>query len=158
PRAAALQDLRGERAPRGCRARGCGDRRPRAPHEHALSAHGAEVLRRGGAPRGARRGRRHGRSEARDRARRERTPRSPPAPRPDLGPLRARPERGGSPMKRFLFVSALALAALRSAAAPLPLPDAPVLLVIPDPAAFDAALGGGFRAALTGEMSQDDPV
>jgi hypothetical protein len=47
-----------------------------------------------------------------------------------------------------------------SAAAPasLPLPDAPVLLVIPDAAAFDAALGGGFRQALTGELSQDDPV
>src|SRR5262249_38527629 len=61
-------------------------------------------------------------------------------------------------MKRVLFAFTLALVALPTAAAPLPLPDAPVVLVITDAPAFDAALGGGFRAALTGEMSQDDPV
>jgi len=40
----------------------------------------------------------------------------------------------------------------------LPLPAAPVRLVIPDVPAFDAALGGGFRRALTGEMESEDPV
>ncbi len=40
----------------------------------------------------------------------------------------------------------------------LPLPDAPVRLVIPDAVAFDAALGGSFRAAATGEIGGDDPV
>ncbi|MBL8113022.1 MAG: hypothetical protein JNK60_09070, partial [Acidobacteria bacterium] len=41
---------------------------------------------------------------------------------------------------------------------PLPLPDAPVQLVIPDPAAADRALTGGFRKALTGTLEETDPV
>jgi hypothetical protein len=40
----------------------------------------------------------------------------------------------------------------------LPLPEAPVRLVIPDARAFDAALGGAYRKALTGEAAEDDPV
>lgn len=54
----------------------------------------------------------------------------------------------------------LALVATRPAHAggALPLPDAPVRLVIPDVAAFDAALGGSFREALTGTLGEDDPA
>lgn len=37
-----------------------------------------------------------------------------------------------------------------------PLPDAPLRLVIPDVRAFDAALGGSFRAALTGSVPESD--
>src|SRR5574340_473859 len=40
----------------------------------------------------------------------------------------------------------------------LPLPDAPVRLVIPDPTAFDAALTGSFRAAATAQLRSDDPL
>jgi hypothetical protein len=60
----------------------------------------------------------------------------------------------------MLLVSALAVRAAESPApkAPLPLPDAPVRLVIPDAAAFDAALSGSFRSALTGEIDENDPV
>jgi hypothetical protein len=65
-------------------------------------------------------------------------------------------------MKPKLLVFTLAAlpfaASLAAAPAGLPLPDAPVVLVIPDASAFDAALGGGFRAALTGGLSEDDPV
>jgi hypothetical protein len=43
------------------------------------------------------------------------------------------------------------------AAAP-PLPPAPVRVVIEDPAAFDAALSGAFRRALTGKPQDGDPV
>jgi hypothetical protein len=39
----------------------------------------------------------------------------------------------------------------------LPLPEAPVRLVIPDPAAFDKALSGSFRNALQGEAAAEDP-
>ncbi|HEV8267874.1 MAG TPA: hypothetical protein VGR00_06565 [Thermoanaerobaculia bacterium] len=41
---------------------------------------------------------------------------------------------------------------------PLPLPDAPVQLVIPDAKAFDRALAGGFRQALDGTLAASDPV
>jgi hypothetical protein len=63
-------------------------------------------------------------------------------------------------MRKLVLAAALGLASLGAAAAgpSLPLPDAPVLLVIPDAGAFDRALGGGFRAALTGELSESDPV
>ncbi len=40
----------------------------------------------------------------------------------------------------------------------LPLPPAPVRVIIPDPKAFDAALSGGYRSFLTGASSEDDPV
>jgi hypothetical protein len=50
-------------------------------------------------------------------------------------------------------------AALARAAEPaLPLPDAPVRLVIPDAAAFDAALSGAFRRAATGDVEANDPL
>ncbi|HJV89186.1 MAG TPA: hypothetical protein VJ623_02685 [Holophagaceae bacterium] len=42
--------------------------------------------------------------------------------------------------------------------APLPLPDGPVRLVIPEAAAFDAALKGGYREFLTGEPREGDPL
>ena len=44
------------------------------------------------------------------------------------------------------------------AAAPLPLPPAPLRLVIADGPAFDAALGGQFRAFLSGRAKADEPV
>jgi hypothetical protein len=44
------------------------------------------------------------------------------------------------------------------AAAELPLPPAPVRVVITDPAAFDAALTGAFRRVLVGQPEEDDPV
>lgn len=40
----------------------------------------------------------------------------------------------------------------------LPLPDAPIRIVIPDPAAFDAALKGGYRDFLSGQSNESDPV
>lgn len=40
----------------------------------------------------------------------------------------------------------------------LPLPKAMIRLAIPDVAAFDAALGGGFRKALYGTLPEDDGV
>jgi hypothetical protein len=40
----------------------------------------------------------------------------------------------------------------------LPLPDAPVRLVIPDAPAFDAALAGSFRRAAVGEIDAADPL
>jgi hypothetical protein len=40
----------------------------------------------------------------------------------------------------------------------LPLPKAPVRILIRDVAAFDAALTGSYRRALTGEPEEDDPV
>ena len=40
----------------------------------------------------------------------------------------------------------------------LPLPDAPVRLLIPDADAFDAALGGGFGRAARGDLDPDDPL
>jgi hypothetical protein len=52
----------------------------------------------------------------------------------------------------------LVLCAASAGAAELPLPKAPVRVVIPDAAAFDAALGGSFRKALTGETEESDPV
>jgi hypothetical protein len=41
-------------------------------------------------------------------------------------------------------------------AAPLPLPDAPVRLVVPDPSALDAALTGEFRRFLTGRPREGE--
>jgi hypothetical protein len=45
-----------------------------------------------------------------------------------------------------------------AADAGLPLPAAPVRVLIPDAAAFDAALGGAYRRAFNGEASEDDPL
>ena len=45
-----------------------------------------------------------------------------------------------------------------AAEAPLPIPPAPVRLVIPDVPAFDAALEGSFRRALTGAPAEGDPL
>jgi hypothetical protein len=55
----------------------------------------------------------------------------------------------------------LALAALLAAtlaAEPLPLPEAPLRIVVPDAAALDAALTGEFRAFLSGAPRQGEPV
>lgn len=40
----------------------------------------------------------------------------------------------------------------------LPLPEAPLVLVVPDAAALDRALAGGFRTALDGETKESDPL
>jgi len=53
---------------------------------------------------------------------------------------------------------ALAAALSLAAQAPLPLPDAPLRMVIPDVAAFDAALTGDFRRFLTGKPRDGEPV
>lgn len=61
-----------------------------------------------------------------------------------------------------LLAAALLLGALSGAAlplqagGPLPLPEAPVRVAIPDPAAFDAALSGGYRDLLTGHPGDGD--
>ena len=76
------------------------------------------------------------------------------------------PARAGRPEARALRVPAAALVILTAFAGPaayatdqrLPLPDAPVRLVIPDAVAFDAALGGSFRGAATGEVEAADPL
>ena len=60
-------------------------------------------------------------------------------------------------MIRFILCSILALFTLQ-AQTPLPLPDGPVRLVIPDAAAFAAALKGSYRAILKGEPRADDPL
>lgn len=56
------------------------------------------------------------------------------------------------PMVLFLLAAGLA------AQSPLPLPDAPLRLLIPDVAAFDAALTGPYRQFLAGDPSPQDPV
>ena len=61
-------------------------------------------------------------------------------------------------MKAPAAVLLLALAPAAGAAAGPPLPPAPVRVVIEDPAAFDAALTGAFRGALTGKAKEGDPV
>lgn len=52
----------------------------------------------------------------------------------------------------------LAAAVLRAGDGPLPLPEAPVRLVIPDAAAFDSALKGAWRGLLSGQARAEDPV
>lgn len=61
-------------------------------------------------------------------------------------------------MRTALLALCLAAPAALATDGGLPLPDAPVRVVIPDAAAFDAALTGAFRGALTGELPEDDPV
>jgi hypothetical protein len=56
------------------------------------------------------------------------------------------------------LLAALPLAARAEDAALLPLPDGPVVLVIPDAPVFDRALSGGFRKALSGTLPKSDPV
>ncbi len=56
-----------------------------------------------------------------------------------------------------LMVSGVGLAATASDP-PLPLPPAPVRLVIPDVPAFDKALTGPFRRALEGQPAEGDPL
>lgn len=58
-------------------------------------------------------------------------------------------------MKRAFLLAACSIVV---SATSLPLPPAPVRVVIPDPSAFDAALGSGYRAFLTGASPEDDPV
>lgn len=60
-------------------------------------------------------------------------------------------------MIRSILLSTLVTLALH-AQSPLPLPDGPVRLVIPDASAFDAALKGGYRDVLNGEPREDDPL
>jgi hypothetical protein len=60
-------------------------------------------------------------------------------------------------MNRSLLLAALTTFLAR-AATPLPLPQAPVRVVIPDPDAFDAALASGYRQFLTGASDENDPV
>jgi hypothetical protein len=55
-----------------------------------------------------------------------------------------------------LVLAALLAAAL--AAEPLPLPEAPLRIVVPDAAALDAALTGEFRAFLSGAPRAGEPV
>jgi hypothetical protein len=58
-----------------------------------------------------------------------------------------------------VFASCLALSSMAAGADPgLPLPPAPIHLVIPDVAAFDAALTGAYRRALLGAPEDGDPL
>ena len=60
-------------------------------------------------------------------------------------------------MKKWVMGIVLALPAF-ARAAELPLPEAPVRVVIPDAAAFDAALTGAYRNALSGKLTEGDPL
>lgn len=57
-----------------------------------------------------------------------------------------------------MIVAALLAVPAFAADRPLPLPDAPVRLVIPDAVAFDAALRGRWRLGLEGKAEVGDPV
>lgn len=59
-------------------------------------------------------------------------------------------------IRAMLFATLTSLALLGQA--PLPLPDGPVRVVIPEASAFDAALKGGYREFLTGEPREGDPL
>lgn len=60
------------------------------------------------------------------------------------------------PRPSLILASAAAMVA--AAESPLPLPNAPVRVVIPDAAAFDLALRGAYRNFLTGASGNEDPV
>jgi len=60
-------------------------------------------------------------------------------------------------MKARMLMMIVALPTL-ARAADLPLPEAPVRIVIPDAAAFDAALTGAYRNALSGKPAESDPL
>lgn len=59
---------------------------------------------------------------------------------------------------RPLILLILAASRLPAAESPLPLPNAPVRMVIPDAAAFDRALQGAYRDFLQGATGNEDPV
>lgn len=61
-------------------------------------------------------------------------------------------------MKTLALLVAAGLALPAAGQTPLPLPEAPVVLVSTDPASLDRALGGGFRKALAGTAAPEDPV
>ncbi len=63
-------------------------------------------------------------------------------------------------MKRAILVAITLTAAwpATAGAAGLPLPQAPVRVLIPDVAAFDVALTGAYRRAFLGEPEENDPV
>ena len=56
------------------------------------------------------------------------------------------------------FLLLLTASLLTATESPLPLPNAPVRVVIPDAAAFDTALRGAYRDFLTGASGNEDPV
>lgn len=60
-------------------------------------------------------------------------------------------------MIRAMLLSTLTAFVLQGQT-PLPLPDGPVRLVIPEASAFDAALTGGYREFLNGEPKEGDPL
>ncbi len=60
--------------------------------------------------------------------------------------------------RHVLLLVLLAAAVPAAAASPLPLPDAPVVLRISDVGAFDRALSGGLRKALSGKLPAADPA
>lgn len=61
-------------------------------------------------------------------------------------------------MRTALLLALFAAQTAPAAEGGWPLPEAPVRLVIPDAAAFDAALTGSFRAALQGQLAEDDTL
>ena len=62
-------------------------------------------------------------------------------------------------MKTLALLLALGTTLGVKAAEPLlPLPEAPVVLFVSDPAALDRVLAGGLRQALSGKISAEDPV
>ncbi len=61
-------------------------------------------------------------------------------------------------ISRTSFLPLFTVSLLAAAEAPLPLPNAPVRVVIPNAAAFDAALHGAYRDFLSGASGNEDPV
>ena len=61
-------------------------------------------------------------------------------------------------MNRSLLLATFASWAVAAPTPSLPLPYAPIRIVIPDPDAFDAALTSGYRQFLTGDPADNDPV
>ncbi len=59
---------------------------------------------------------------------------------------------------RTSLLPLLTASLLAAAETPMPLPNAPVRVVIPNAAAFDAALHGAYRNFLTGASGNEDPV
>jgi len=65
---------------------------------------------------------------------------------------------GGQTMIRLALISLCSAALLVGGAPKLPLPDAPVRLVIPDVGAFDKVLSGSYRQLLENDVSDNDPM
>ena len=61
-------------------------------------------------------------------------------------------------MNRFPLVPALASCIAVASTPSLPLPNAPIRILIPNPDAFDAALTGSYRRFFTGDASETDPA